>query len=349
MPAYPRPSLSELDTRIQTDLAAIPAVLRGPLSHAWARACHGLHGHLEWVDRQCSPLTCELERLYDWAALYGVARLSASPAVGEAFATGSPGSVIFEGTLLRGANGLTYRVMLTNFMANSGVAVLSVRAVETGEDSNLPSGAALTLVDPLPGVANTVTVGDTGLTGGAAEETVDDWRLRVADEWQTMTVRGARGGRVEDYRYWCESAHPAVTGALVFAHALGLGTVVVRPICDGYINRMPAPGVLAAITDHLGAIAPATADWKLAAPLIHAVTVVLRLDAAADTALGRERIDSAILATVLAEKSETSVLRAAEIDAAIATVTNQYTRISPLEDIAVIPGGVLVLAGVDYV
>jgi uncharacterized phage protein gp47/JayE len=327
----------------------MPAVLRGPLSHTWARATHGLHGHLEWIDRQCSPLTCELERLYDWAALYGVARLPASAAVGAVAASGSPGSVVFADTLLRGVNGLDYRVMETNFMSNSGAALVAVRAVDTGEDSNLPPGAQLSLVDPLPGVANTLTVGVDGLTGGAAEENIDDWRLRVADEWQAMTVRGARGGRVEDYRYWCESAHPAVTGALVFPHALGLGTVVIRPICDGYINRMPAPGVLAAISAYLTGIAPATADWRIAAPLQHSVQVSLRLDPAVDSATNREKIARALLAAVLAEKSENSILNVAELDAAIATVTNQYTRIAPLENIAVMQGGVLVLTGVYWV
>jgi hypothetical protein len=173
MPDYLRPSLLELDARIQADLSAMPAVLREPLSHTWARACHGLHGHLDWIDRQCNPLTCELERLYDWAALYGVARLPSPRAIGTALATGSPGSVILADTLLRGANGLNYRVVAANFMANSGVANVSLRSVDTGEDGNLPAGAKLTLIDPLPGVASTLTVDDEGVTGGAQTPVVD--------------------------------------------------------------------------------------------------------------------------------------------------------------------------------
>jgi uncharacterized phage protein gp47/JayE len=348
MPAYPRPSLSDLDARINVDLSAVPAVLRGPLSHAWARACHGLHGHLEWIDRQNSPLTCELERLYDWAALYGVARLAATPATGTAVAAGSPGSVILADTLLRGPNGLDYRVLAAQFMANSGVAVVSLRSEASGEDANLPSGARLTLIDPLSGIAGTLVVGEDGLSGGAPEESLDDWRLRVADEWQAMTVRGARGGRAEDYRYWAESAHPAVTGALVFPHALGLGTVVVRPICDGAINRLPTPGVLSSVADHLSAVAPATADWRLAAPLVRPVTVVLRLEPSADNAEARARIAAALNAAVLAEAREDAVLGMAEIDAAVATVTSQYTRLAPTENVAAYPGEVLALSEVAW-
>jgi len=191
-------------------------------------------------------------------------------------------------------------------------------------------------------------VDDDGLTGGAEQESIDDWRLRVADEWQAMTVRGARGGRPEDYRFWCMSSHPSVSSALVFTHALGYGTVVVRPICDGAINRLPPPGVVAAISDHLAAVAPATADWRIAAPVVRPVDVILHLDASADNAGNRDRIAAAINAAILAEKDEGAVFNMAELDGAIATITNQYTRIAPTGNIAVSPGEVLVLAGIEW-
>jgi hypothetical protein len=38
----------------------------------------------------------------------------------------------------------------------------------------------------------------------------------------------------------------------------------------------------------------------------------------------------------------------AELDAAIATITNQYTRIAPTRNIAVSLGDVLVLASVEW-
>jgi uncharacterized phage protein gp47/JayE len=348
MPDYPRPTLAELTRRIRADLADMPAALLAPLSRAWAEACHGLHGYIAWVDLQNSPLTCELERLYDWASLYNVARLDATPATGTAIATGTPGSVVLGDTRLRGPNGIDYTVTGANFMANTGVATVSLRAEQTGEDSNLPAGAELTLIDPIAGVAPTFTVGDDGLTGGAAQEDVDDWRLRVIDEWQSITRRGARGGRDEDYRDWAMDAHPAVTGALVFPHALGLGSVVVHPICDGNINRQPDPAVLAAVADLLETVAPATADWRVAAPVIRPVTVSLHLDPAVDTAQARERIARAILDTILAEKTERAVLYLAELDAGIATVTSQYTRYAPTQDIAVSAGEVLVLSEIVW-
>lgn len=342
MTAYARPSYTDLNARIEADLAAMPAVLRGPLSAAWARSCHGQHGLLEWIDAQCSPLTCELERLYDWAALYGVDRLTATATVGYVLATGVVGTQVLAGTQLRGPNGLDYTV-LAAVVLGAGATSVSVRCDTTGSGGNLSAGQSLTLVDPIPGCANAMTIDAAGLTGGAEDENVDDWRARVAEEWQTVITRGARSGKDDDYRFWAKSAHPSVTGALIQRHVLGMGTVVVRPICNALADRLPTQAVLDAVAAYLQDIAPATADWRVVAPVKLAVTVSIHLLPGFDTVNNRNEIASAINATVLAESSETSLLALAEIDAATATVTSQYTRLAPLADTAVAAGEVLVL------
>lgn len=342
MTAYARPSYTDLNSRIAADLAAMPAVLRGPLSAAWAKGCHGQHGHLDWIDKQCSPLTCELERLYDWAALYGVDRLAATAAIGPALATGTVGTQLLAGTSLRGPNGLDYTVQAAVVLGVGSTSV-SVRCDTTGSAGNLAAGQTLTLVDPVPGCANTLTIDAPGLTGGEADEEVDDWRVRVADEWRTVVTRGARSGKDDDYRFWAKSAHPSVTGALIQRHVLGMGTVLVRPICNGLADRLPTQAVLDAVAAYLLGIAPATADWRVIAPINRAVSVSIDLLPGFDTAENRAAIASAIGATVLAEESETSLLAMAEIDAATATVTSQYTRLAPTADIAVVAGEVLVL------
>lgn len=348
MTDYVRPSYVELKTRIETDLAAVPAVLRGPLSAAWARACHGQHGFLEWIDKQCSPLTCELERLYDWAALYGVDRLSATQATGNVLATGTIGTELLADTILRGQNGLDYTV-LAAVTLGAGSTPVALRCNAAGSAGNLVAGQTLTLVDPVPGVVGTLTVDGAGLSGGAEQETLEDWRARVADEWRTMVTRGARSGKPDDYRYWAKSAHPSVTTALVQPQVLGMGTVIVRPICNALIDRLPTPAVVAAVSAFLLDIAPATADWSVVAPIVHAVTVSIDLLPGYDTVDNRNAIAAALSALVLAEFSETSLLAMAEIDAAIATVTTQYTRIAPVADIAIGAGEVFVLQPVVWV
>lgn len=348
MTDYVRPSYSELKTRIETDLAAVPAVLRGPLSAAWARACHGQHGFLVWIDQQCSPLTCELERLYDWSALYGVDRLAATQALGTVLATGTVGTDLLADTVLRGQNGLDYTV-LAAVTLSSGETSVSVRCTTAGSAGNLLAGQTLTVVDPVPGVNSTLTVDPAGLTGGAELEDLEAWRTRVADEWRTMVTRGARSGKPDDYRFWAQTAHPSVTTALVQPQALGLGTVIVRPICNTLTDRLPSPAVLDAVSAYLWDIAPATADWSVVAPIVHAVTVSIDLLPGYDTTDNRTAITAALAALVLAESSASSLLAVAEIDAAIATVTTQYTRIAPVADIAVGAGEVFVLQPVVWV
>jgi uncharacterized phage protein gp47/JayE len=337
---YTRPAYSELQTRIATDLAAMPAVLREPLSAAWARACHGEHGYLEWIAKQCSPLTCDLERLYDWATLYNVERLAATPATGTVVSTGTVGAIALAASLLRSTAAFDYSVttavtLLANNAVPSGASGdVLVRCTTAGSAGNLAAGTVLIFVDPNVGVATSAVVGVEGLTGGAEIESLDDWRARVVEEWQQLVTIGARSGKRNDYRFWAKAAHPSVTGALVQVHTLGIGTVIVRPVCNNLPARLPSPAVLAAVRAYLVDIAPATAEVYTALPTTKPVIVQLHLLPAVDTAINRAKIDQALRALVLSKKVESSELLLAEIDSAIATVTNQYTRSLPAANLA---------------
>ncbi len=326
MTSYIRPAYSALLSRIESDLAAMPAVLRAPLSAAWARVGNGMHGHLDWIDAQCSPLTCDLERLYDWAAVYSVDRLMATAAWGSALATGNVGTQLLAGTLLRGTNGLDYSV-LAAVALGAGDTVVSIRCVTSGVSGNLVAGQVLMLVDPVPGVNNSLTVDGLGIGGGAEDELVDAWRARVAEEWRTIVTTGARSGKVADYRYWARAAHQSVTGAIVQPHALGMGTVVVRPICNGLADRLPTQAVLDAVAALLLSLAPATADWRVVAPAVFPVSLSIHLLPAVDTAPNRAAIFAALNALVLTKGGtdiESLELLWAEIDAAISITTSQY-------------------------
>jgi Baseplate J-like protein len=169
---------------------------------------------------------------------------------------------------------------------------------------------------------------------------VEDWRARVVDEWQTVTTLGARGGRAADYVYWARAAHPSVTGALVQAHTLGMGTVVVRPICNGLADRLPTQAVLDAVLAKLLATAPLVAEFYVLQPVLRPVAVTLDLAAAADTAGNRAAIAAAISVVALAEQSAGATLLLSELDAAVATVTTQYVRVAPVADLICAAGEV---------
>lgn len=328
-------------------MAALPAVLRAPLAAMWARACHGEHAHLEWLYDQMTPLACEEERLQDWATLYGVERLGATAAGGQVAVTGSAGATLLKDALLRGPNGLDYSVTAA-LTLSAAQASADVVCAGPGAAGNLPDGAQLTLVDPLPGLAGTLTVGSAGLAGGADVESLEAWRARVVDEWQTLTTQGSRGGRRVDYVYWARSAHPSVTGALAQAHALGLGSMVVRPICNGLPGRLPPAAVLAAVRAYLADAAPGAADVYVLAPVTRAVAIALDLSAAVDSQQTRTAIETALRKAVLSEQTDGAVLTLAEVDAAVSTVTTQYTRLAPTFDIACGAGEVLALPSVTW-
>ncbi len=338
---YTRPTYAQLNARIAADLAAMPAALREPLSAAWGRLCHGLHGHFDWVVLQTSPLTCELERLYDWAELYNVPRLVATAATGSLTVTGTVGAMLLAGTVARASNGLDYQTLAAVTLGAGGAATVDVRCTSTGTASNLSAGQTLTITSAVAGISGTLTA-LAGLTGGAEDEAVDDWRARVADEWQTLVTQGARGGKRADYVYWAKSAHPSVTGALVQLHTLGIGTVVVRPICDGLAGRMPTAAVLAAVAAYLANAAP-FGDVYALAPVAKSLTVSIDLAAAVDTAANRSAIAEAVGALVFDKASDLAVITPAEIDDAVASVTAQYTRILPTVEAACGAGEVFVL------
>lgn len=344
---YARPDYQTLKQRIEADLALMPAVLREPLAAMWARATHGVHGLLDWVHAQCSPLTCELERLYDWAALYGTPRINAIAAAGQVITNGINGTAILADTMLRGQNGLDYVVLAAASIVD-GSATLAVRCTAAGANGNLSAGQTLTVIDPISGVVGSLTVDAAGLTGGADIELVDNWRVRVADEWQTVVTTGPRSGKPEDYRAWARAAHPDVTTALVQVHVLGIGTVLVRPICNSLPLRQPTQTILDLIAEKYAEQAPATADWRLADHLNKVITPSIQLQPGADNANNRSAITAAINTAILSEVSEGAVFGMAELDAAIATVTTQYTRLSPVADITAAPGEVFVFGGVNW-
>lgn len=352
---YDRPTLDALQKRIAADLSAMPAILREPLARAWSGGAHGLHGHLDFIARQTNPLTCDEEILPYWAALYSVDRLLATYGNGLALAKGNPGTTMLLDTLMRGQNGLDYKVT-TPGTVDTDTAQVYIRCLTAGAAGNMIAGQTLTLVDPTPGFESTLTVVEHGIQGGAEEETIDAWRMRVVDEWQTITTDGARGGRTRDYKFWARSAHPSVTTALVYPHALGPGTVLVYPICNELNDRLPTQPILDSINLYLmgtapewSGNAPATADVNVARATPHAVDVILKLNAGYDTASNRSAIFSAIRAAVLKEDSESSVFLLAELDAAISTVTTQYVRLAPTSDATARQGEIITLNNISWV
>ncbi len=347
MTSYARPSYSQLHERIAADLAAMPLVLREPLSAAWARACHGEHGHLDWLYAQISPLTCDEDRLQDWAALYAVTRLAAISASGAVTVSGTVGATVPKGAALRGGNGLDY--LTTEAVTLTGAtAVVGVVCALAAVAGNLQAGEVLTLVVPVAGLAGTAVVGAAGLEGGADQEPTEDWRARVADEWRTVTIYGARGGRRDDYLFWALAAHPSVTGALVQTNTLGWGSIVVRPICNGLADRLPTASVMQAVAAYLALKVPAMPVLSLAQPVLRPVAVSLALAVSVDLPETRAAIGLALAALVQSKQSDLAVITPDEVASAVRTVTQRFSLLLPAADVVCGAGEIFALPSVVW-
>lgn len=344
---YKAPTFEAIKNRLFQDFSGFFAMLRLAFSVALAKAFHLLHIHIEWVDKQNSPLRCGVNRLYDWALVYEVPRLDATFATGNILVTGNIGAFALLDETLRGDNGLDYKIT-SAVELTAGDNLVPVRCLTAGLAGNLGLDSVLTFIEPQPGVDSEARVSANGLTGGEEQEAVEPWRARVVDEWQTVVVSGGRSGKPADYVAWSKKAHPSVTGALVFRGALGLGTILVKPICNGLEGRLPTEAVLNAVKAKILELAPGTADWSAAAPGQHFIEVSLALNPLVDTLQNRELISASLNNLVLSENSENSVLGQAELAAAVAAVTTQYTDLTPNTDTTVNEGSVFVLISVVF-
>lgn len=348
--AFERPSFAQLVAQITADLSSFATDLREALSTVWAKTIHSLYAYIDWVNLQNTPLYCDLERLHDWAELYNSPRLQAVAATGRIQVTGNSGAIVLVDSLWRGDNGLDYRVTNAATLVD-GAATATVVCTTVGSVGNIPASAALTVVDPLAGVAAEAIAWTDGITGGAEIEDLEDWRARVVDEWQVAVTRGGRAGRPEDYRAWARAAHPSITGALIQSHDYGSGTVAIRPICNDLDNRLPTQPIIDAVKTYLASPlgAPATADWFVYPPVLKGLVVTVDLASDIDTQENRNAVKTALLAMVLREATENATLFIAEIDAAIANVTTQYTLVAPTEDQTTANGELFHLQTVEFV
>lgn len=264
--SYARPSLQTL---IQQAIGDISARSRGSafirrsfervLAYVVAGLTHGTHGHLEWLYKQMSPLTCELEMLLVWGALLRVPRRQPSRATRSATFTGTNTTVLPAGRALLAADGSGWTVTLGGAVAG-GTVTVTVEADEPGSAGNLEAGAPLTLVVPIVGIdsAGAVVALPAG-TDGADIESVESYRARIVDNFR----RPPSGGGPGDYEKWALEV-PGVTRAWEFGNRMGVGTVSLAFVRDGDADPeaydpddiIPSSPEVADVQDYLDARRP---------------------------------------------------------------------------------------------
>lgn len=359
---FSRPSLVELVSRIATDLISrlgdqefeLRRSLPGVLARIWSGAINGLYAFIEFLSRELLPDTAKVW-LVRHASIYGLGRLAATFAAGNIKFTGTDGTVVPAGTLLRRSDALEYATLAEVTVA-AGIAIVAIRCTTAGLAGNMDAGKLLPLVSPVAGLASNGTVEGGGLTGGAEAESDDALRARLL----ARIRQPPHGGAHHDYETWAREASPAVTRVWVYPKELGLGTVTIRFMMDdAYPDGIP----LAADVDMVEAWLnrkdkrPVCADVYLAAPNAVPMDVTFT-HLEPDTAAVRAAIEAELRDLIRREAepkgalagSPTGKLLISRIREAVSLAAgeNDYTMTVPAADVTVATGEIITLGDITW-
>ena len=84
------------------------------------------------------------------------------------------------------------------------------------------------------------------------------------------------------------------------------------------------------------------------APTLKSVELQLDLADTADTVAHRSAIEAALTSLIQSEQDNQAELLEAELDAAISTVTTQFTRLSPTATLTCAPGEIFALPTISW-
>jgi len=349
---FEKPTLTNLNDAAIADIEArLPgadARLRrsnlNVLATTSAGANHGVYGFIDWAKEQMLVDTAETEMLDRHGAVWNVARLAATFATGSVDFTGIDNTVIPKDTLLQRADGRQYQTTV-EVIITAGVATATVTAVLAGLDGNGVSGTTVNLVSPIVGVNAGPTVAAAGLTGGADEETDDDFRARILDRIQ----QPPHGGADFDYVKWAKD-QAGVTDAWVYPQELGLGTVSVRFLmADTYADGIPLAADVTAVQTALDLVRPVTAALTVVAPVPKILNLTISgLDPVSQAV--KDAIEAEIKDLIRREAVPGGTILISHIREAISIAAgeNDHQLTSPVADVTHLTGEIAVFGAITW-
>lgn len=346
---FDRPDLATLLARARADIesrlpetdAGARRSLLGVVATVHAGGLHGLYGYLDFLSKQIMPDSAEAEFLARWSGVWNITRTQAAKATGTATMTGTTGSVVPLGTLLRRADGVEYAVT-SEIVLVAGTATVPLQAVEPGSEGNAASGTKLSLSSPIAGVQSVATGGE--LSGGADEETDASLRGRLL-----ARIRQApHGGADFDYVSWA-LAEPGVTRAWVYPRELGIGTVSVRVMTDDTtIDGIPSAETIAAVQAALDASRPVTADLYVVAPVAVAMNPQININPNTTTVQAAIEAELLDLLRREAEPGGTILISHLREAVSIAAGEHDHALASPTADVEHATGEIAVLGTITW-
>ncbi len=360
--AFERPTLQEIDDRIQQDfknrIEGSTSFLRRSMlkimARVYAGAMHLMYGYLFYMSRQLFILTADTTYLEKHGNELGVTRTDAVKANGIATVTGTIGSVIPENTELESNSGLKYyideEVILT---ATTGS--INFTAEYAGADYNDDAGISLFFVSPLAGIDSTATVDMNGITEGLDEEADDPYRLRIL----TRKRQPPHSGAGFDYVNWALEVS-GVTRAWSFPEVYGIGTIGLAFVRDNDTSIIPTETQKEEVRDYiiyhtdpltgLEVGIPVTAEQGFFVLDLELETLDFTLKITPNNSTARSEILSKLEDVIIARGGPGETLYLSDISQAIAMspTTRAHKIIYPTDDIGTATNKVPLLGTVTF-
>jgi uncharacterized phage protein gp47/JayE len=230
-------------------------------------------GRLKWMDRQRFALTAEGYELERHGLDYGIARKPASYAQGNLVVVADTWPLnIPVGTVFSRGDGVTYTSTQAREVGKYSLSALVPVVCDTsGRTGNTVYGAPFASAGGLAGIES-IAVDEYGLGQGADIETDDQLRTRILHRKRYPP----HGGAEYDYVAWGLEL-PGVTRVFPAGNAYGRGTVGVWFLMDEtYLAGIPQPVDVAAVQQHIDAVAPVTANVIVQAPTADCIDIVVK-------------------------------------------------------------------------
>lgn len=292
--AWTRPTLSELISRVESDLSTkffgTAATLRRSvlkvLARVWAGVVYPLHLYLSWIYDQAFAHLADGDQLDRHGQEIGVFRKPATFANGRVLFSGTTGTVIPQGTLIQTVSDRV-EYQTTQDVTLAGIAFVSVTAIVAGSTGNQESGTLLELVSPIVGVDTICTFG--AISEGVEIEGDEEYRARILYKKQNPP----QGGADADYVIWATSVSP-VTDCWVFPQYPEANSVTLRVSNYNATPPVLSPSEVQDVVDYVTdrSRKPVTADVRVASVQVSAIVVRAQIRpfntatmAAADTEL----------------------------------------------------------------
>ncbi|MFY9293369.1 MAG: baseplate J/gp47 family protein [Methylorubrum rhodinum] len=254
--------------------------------------------YLDYIANNALPDRAETAWLDRWADILFGGRKAATFAEGTVVVTGTPGAVLPAEAVFATSDGVQYQAKALTYLSDEPTPV-TVACLTAGAIGNRDAGAPLGLSAAVSGVDAAAVV--RRMEGGADPESDDALRSRVL----LRLRRPPMGGSQDDYVQWA-TAVAGVTRAWAEPNGMGLGTVVVRVLCDDLRATsagLPSDADLDRVRAYLDTVRPVCVkDFFVVAPVLQGLAIRIR-KLSTDTPSMRLAIEASLQAMLL-ERAE---------------------------------------------